>query len=87
MVRLRQALIEMVNPIQCYNSTAVGVANKNITPYKIKSMDMQFHWLRCRDYQGQFRYFWGPGTSNICSYSTNNHPPNYRLYHISTHAG
>ena len=30
-------------PIQCDNSTAVGVANQTIIPQKTKSMDMQFH--------------------------------------------
>ena len=53
MVPLRQALIKMglpqpKTPIQCYNSTAVGVANKTIIPRKTKSMDMKSHWLRCR---------------------------------------
>ena len=39
-----------------------------------KSMDMQFHWLRCRDAQGQFRYYWRPGTSNLGDFWTKNHP-------------
>ena len=57
MAPLRQSLIEMVwphpqSPIQCKNSTAIGVANKTIIPRKTKSMDMQFHWLLCRDVQG-----------------------------------
>ena len=51
MVPLRQSLIEMGwtqprSPIQCDNSTAIGVANETITPLKTKSTDIQFHWLR-----------------------------------------
>ena len=85
MVPLRQSLIEMgwphpISPIQCDNSTVIGVTNETIIPRKTKSMDMQFHWLRCRDAQGQFRYFWAPGPDNIGDYSTKKHPP---IYHLS----
>ena len=60
MVPLPQALIEMgwpqpQNPIQCNNSTVVGVTNETIVPRKTKSMDMKFHWLRYRESQQQFR--------------------------------
>ena len=34
-------------------------------PRRIKAMDMRFHWIRCRDAQGQFRYYWKPGTMNL----------------------
>ena len=75
MVPLHQALRKMgwsqpIRPIQCDNSTAVGVANETIIPNKTKSMDMQFHWLRCRYSLGQFRYLWAPGTTNIGDYRT-----------------
>ena len=92
MVPLRQAPIEMGcpqlrMPIQCDNPTAVGVVNKTIIPGKTKSMDMKFHWLRCRDSQDQFIYFWAPVTSNLGNYSTKNHPPIYHLSHNSTYVG
>ena len=85
MVPLRQSFTKMgwpqpKSPIQCDNSTAVGVSNATIIPLKTKSMDMQFHWLRCRDSQNQFRYIWDPGALNLGDYSTNNHPP---IYHLS----
>ena len=78
MVPLRQSLIKMgwpegKTPIQCDNSTAFGVAKKTIIPRKTKSMDMQFHWLRCRKSQCQSRCFWAPGTANLGDYSTKNH--------------
>jgi len=41
-------------PIQTDNSTAHGVVTNNIQPRRTKAMDMRFHWLRCRDSQGQF---------------------------------
>ncbi len=41
-------------PIQTDNSTAFGIVTNNIHPRRTKAMDMRFHWLRCRDAQGQF---------------------------------
>ena len=75
MVPLRQTLIEMgwpqpPSPFQTDNSIAVGVINKTIVPRRIKSMDMQFYWLRCRKAQGQFRWYWAPGPTNEGEYST-----------------
>ena len=57
---LRQELIKMLwsqpkTPIQCDNSTAVGVTNETIIPRKTKSMEMKFHWIRCREPQQQLR--------------------------------
>ena len=64
MVPLRQTLIEMgwpqpKKPIQTDNSTAVGVCNDTIIGKRIKMMDMRLNWLRCRESQDQFRYYWG----------------------------
>ena len=89
MVPLRQTLIEMgwpqpPSPIQVDNSTAVGVANSTIIPKRTKAMDMRFHWLRCREAQGQFRFFWAPGSDNLADYSTKHHPPQYHLAHRRT---
>jgi hypothetical protein len=41
-------------PIQTDNSTAHGVITNNIKPRRTKAIDMRFHWLWCRDSQGQF---------------------------------
>ena len=62
-------------PIQTDNSTASGVVNKTIEPKRTKSMDMRFHWLRCRSAQGQFRFYWYPGKSNLGDYFTKHFPP------------
>ena len=79
-VILRQTLIEMgwpqpKTPIQTDNSTASGVVNKTIVPKRTKSMDMRFHWLRCRSAQGQFRFYWYPGKSNLGDYFTKHFSP------------
>jgi hypothetical protein len=60
-------------PIQTDNSTAHGLITNNIQPCHTKAMDMQFHWLRCCDSQGQFRYYWHPGPNNQANYWTKHH--------------
>ena len=92
MIPLRQSLIEMgwpqpQSPTQTDNTTALGVANKTIIAKKMKSMDMRLWWLRCRKSQGQFRYYWGPGPSNLTDYSTKAHPDIYHESQRPTHAG
>ena len=61
-------------PLQTDNSTAEGVINNRIQPKRTKAMDMRFHWLRDRESQKQFRYFWRPGTMNLADYWTKQHP-------------
>jgi hypothetical protein len=92
MVPLRNSLIEMgwpqpKSPIQTDNTTALGVANKTIITKKMKSMDMRLWWLRCRESQGQFRYYWGPGPTNEADYPTKAHPDIYHESKRPTHAG
>ena len=60
-------------PMQVDNSTAVGVVNNNIQPRRTKAMDMRFHWLRDREAQGQFRFYWRPGKDNLADYWTKHH--------------
>ena len=82
MVAMRQNLQEMKwpqpkYPLQTENSAAAGVVNNNIVPRKLKTMDRRLHWLRCREAQGQFRYYWASGNLNWGDYSTKHHPPLY----------
>jgi hypothetical protein len=77
-VPMRHLLEEMGHkqpktPIQTDNSMASGVVNSTIQPRRTKAMDMRFYWLRCRDRQGQFRYYWKPGTENLADYWTKHH--------------
>ena len=92
MVPLRNTLIEMgwpqpPSPIQTDNSTAVGFTNDTIIARRIKMLCLRLHWLRCRETQGQFRFYWDKGTNNIADYHTKHHPPAYHLAHRGTHAG
>jgi hypothetical protein len=78
-VSMRQTLIELGQPqprtpMQTDNATAHALLTNKILPKALKAMDMCFHWLRCRDAQGQFRYYWRPGTQNLADYFTKHHP-------------
>ena len=82
---MRQTLIEMEwpqtpTPIQIYNSTVSGVVNDTIIAQKTKSMDLRFHWVRCREAQQQFRFYWAPGSNKWADYITKHHLP---IYHES----
>jgi hypothetical protein len=92
MVPLRQALTEMgwpqgKSPIQTDNSTADGLVNNIIVPKKLKSMDLRLHWLRCREAQGQFRFYWAPGADNWGDYYSKHHPPIHHLSQRPLHVG
>ena len=65
------------SPIQTDNSIAVGFPNKTIANKDTKSADMKVWWLRDRESQDQFRYYWAPGSENEGYYSTKHHPPIY----------
>ncbi len=64
-------------PIQTANSTAHALLTNKILPKALKAMDMQFHWLRCREAQGQFRYYWRPGTQNLADYWEKHYPASH----------
>jgi hypothetical protein len=81
-VSIRQTLEEMGHPqprtpIQTDNSTAHALLTNRILPKALKAMDMRFNWLRCRDAQGQFRFYWRPGTQNLADYWTKHHPASH----------
>ena len=83
MVEMRQTLEEMKwpqpkFPIQTDNSAAAGVVNNTIVPRKLRTMDCRLHWLRCREAQGQFRYYRASGNLKWGYYINKYHPP---LYH------
>ena len=56
MVPFRNTLIEMgwpqtSSPIQCDNTTAIGVTNNTMVNKILKSVDMRLWWLRCHNSQ------------------------------------
>jgi hypothetical protein len=77
-VLMRKMLAELGHPqprtpMQTNNVTAhVLLTNKKL-PKALKAMDMHFHWLRCHNAQGQFCYYWRPGTQNLADYFTKHH--------------
>ena len=81
-VSMRQTLEEMGHPqhrtpIKTDNSTAHALLTNRILPKALKAMDMRFNWLRCRDAQGQYRFYWRPGTQNLADYWTKHHPASH----------
>ena len=60
-------------PMQTDNAMAEGVINKKVQQKRTKAMDMQFHWLRDRECQQQFRFYWRPGKLNYADYWTKHH--------------
>jgi hypothetical protein len=66
-------------PIQTNNSTAEGVINNKIQPKQTKAMDMQYHWLHNGEAQGQFRFYWRPGKTNLADYFIKHHPPAHHV--------
>ena len=63
------------HPLQTENSAAAVVVNNTIVPRKLKTMDHRLHWLRYREAQDQFRYYWASENLNWGDYSTKHHLP------------
>ena len=78
-VPMCKTLEEMGHPqpktlLQTDNTSAHQVVSNNVQPKQTKSMDKNFHWLRDRVAQKQFRYYWRPGPTNLGNYHTKHHP-------------
>ena len=63
--------------MQTDNSTAHALLTNKILPKALKAMDMRFHWLRDREAQKQYRFYWRPGTQNLADYFTKHHPASH----------
>ena len=64
-------------PIKTDNSTANGFIHDNIHQRRSKSWDMRYYWLRDRQTQQQFYFFWEKGSSNDADYFTKHFPASY----------
>jgi hypothetical protein len=60
-------------PMQTDNAMAEAVINGKIAPKRTKAMDMRFHWLRDRECQQHFKFYWRPGKQNHADYWTKHH--------------
>jgi hypothetical protein len=83
-VVMRHTLEELGHPqprttVQTDIKTAKDLLTNEIMLKALKVMDMRFHWLRCQNTQGQFRYYWQPGTQNLADYFTKHHPASHHI--------
>ncbi len=81
-VSMRHMLEELhhpqpLTPMQTDNKTIHDLLTNKIMPKALKAMDMRFHLLRCCKAQGQFRYYWRPGSQNLADYFTKHHPASH----------
>ena len=81
-VPARQSLNEMGHhqprtPMQTDNTYVHSVVTNNEQPKCTKAMDMRFHWLRYRDAQDQFQYYWMLGSQNWADYWTKHFPASH----------
>ena len=78
----RNTLIELGHkqpptPVRTDNKTAHGITMGTCKPQKTKAMDMRFHWLKDREAQGHFNFYWEPGKLNLGDFYTKHHPSKY----------
>ena len=83
MVAMRLTLQEMKwphpkPPLHTDNSATAVVVNNTIVTRNLNKMNRHLHWLRCKESQDQFCYYWASGNLKRGDYSTKHHPP---LYH------
>jgi hypothetical protein len=81
-VSMRQKLANLghsqpCTPMQTNNAMAHALLTSKILPKTLKAVDMHFHWPRCHNAQGQFCYYWRPGTQNLADYFTRHHPTSH----------
>ena len=60
-------------PIKTDNTTALSFIHKNIRQKQSKAWDMRYFWLRDKDSQKMFCYYWKPGAENDADYFTKHH--------------
>jgi hypothetical protein len=60
-------------PINCNNSTAVGIANNTVKRQRSRSMEMQFFWVVDAVDLGKFDIKYFPGKENLADYQSKHH--------------
>jgi hypothetical protein len=61
-------------PIQCDNSTAVGISNDSVKQKMAKFMDMRYYWIQDQVKLKQYNIYWNKGQTNLADYFTKQHP-------------
>ena len=64
---------QLPTPLKTNNSIANGFIHKNIHQKTSKSWDMRYYWLRKRQTQNQYNFYWAPGHDNHTDYVTKHH--------------
>ncbi len=64
-------------PIMTDNIMAQGLTIGTMTPKASKSMNKQFHWLKCHSAQRQFLYLWRRRILNRANYTSKHHAPKH----------
>jgi hypothetical protein len=75
---LRITLAEMGHPqpptpINCDNSTAVGIANDTVKRQRSRAMEMRYFWVTDQVTNKQIAVSWHPGKENLGDYVTKHH--------------
>ena len=60
-------------PINCDNSTAVGIANNTVKRQRSRAMEMHFFWVEDAVEQGKFDIKYFPGKENLADYQSKHH--------------
>ena len=76
-----------MTPMQIDNSAAHSVAMNNIHARRTKAVGMRFHWLKCQDAQGYFRYYCRPHEHNLVEFWSKHQPVSHnreKIYEVFT---
>ena len=60
-------------PIQCDNTTAVGIVNNTVKRQRSRAMEMRYFWLLDGKVQRRFAVYYHPGQENLGDYQTKHH--------------
>jgi hypothetical protein len=60
-------------PINCGNSTAVGIANNTVKQQSSRAMEMRIFWVADAVAQGKFDIKYFPGKENLADYQGKHH--------------
>jgi hypothetical protein len=74
----RQPLFDMGHPqpktpVDCNNATAVGIGNNTIKRQQLRSMKMQYFWVRDKVAQDMYTLSWHLEQENLANYQSKHH--------------
>ena len=73
----RQAMMSKITQILDFMASQEEpvLINNTIQPKRMKSMAIQFEWLKYREAKKQFRFYWQASKTNLANFFTKHHPP------------